>query len=97
MMEDFARPLVAMGSRGAVVMKPMLLDAPNYRWVPEAADPVEHPIHIEQLLQGPEEPTICWCGAKPKQKEGARTEWEGGKPTESHMRGIQAASMSRNS
>ena len=82
MMEDLARPLVAMGSRGAVVMKPMLLDAPNYRWVPGAADPVEHPIHIEMLLQELGESTICWCGAKPKQNEQGRTQWEGGKPTD---------------
>ena len=82
MMEDFARPLVAMGSREAVVIKPMLLDAPNYRWVPGAVDPVEHPVHIELLRQGLEEPTICWCGAKPKQNERGRTQWEGGKPTD---------------
>ena len=81
MMEDLARPLVAMGSRGAAVVKPILLDAPSYRWVPGAADPIEHPVHIE-LLQGPEEPAICWCGAKPRQNERGRTEWEGGKPTD---------------
>ena len=80
MMEDFAKPVVAMGSRGAAVMKPILLDAPNYRWVPGAADPVEHPVHIEQLLQGIEEIASCWCGAKRRQNELGRTEWEGGKP-----------------
>ena len=81
-MEDLAKPLVAMGSRGAAVTKPVLLDAPSYRWVPGAADPVEHPVHIE-MLQGPEEeePATCWCGTEPRQNERGRTEWAGGKPT----------------
>ena len=79
MMEEFARPLVAMGNRGAAVMKPILLDAPNYRWVPGATDPIEHPVHIEQLLQGLGEPAVCWCGAKPRQNEEGRTQWDGGK------------------
>ena len=82
MMEDLTKPLVAMGSRGAVVIKPILLDTPNYRWVPGAADPVEHPVHIELLQQKQEEHAICWCGAKPKQIERGRTQWEGGKPTD---------------
>ncbi len=42
-MEDLAKPVVAMGSRGAAVLKPVLLDAPNYRWVPGAADPSSAP------------------------------------------------------
>ena len=82
MIEDLSTPLVAMGSRGAVVIKPILPDAPNYRWVPGAADPVEHPVHIELLRQKQEEHAICWCGAKPKQNERGRTQWEGGKPTD---------------
>ncbi len=80
-MEDLARPVVGMGSRGAVVMQPVLLDTPSYRWVPGAADPVEHPVHIE-LIHGLEEPTACWCGAEPRQNERGQTEWEGGKPTD---------------
>ena len=82
MMEDLAQPIVVRGSRGAMVMKPILLDAPSYRWVPGAADPVEHPIHIELLQLKQEEPAGCWCGAKPRQNRRGRTEWEGGKPTD---------------
>ena len=80
-MERFARPVVGMGSRGAVVMKPVMLDAPHYRQVPGAVEPAEHPVHIA-LPHEPEEPAACWCGAEPRENEWGHTKWEGGRPTD---------------
>ena len=74
----FARPVVAIGSHGAAVIKPIMLEAPHHRWVPGAAEPVEHPVHIRME---PEPGRVeCWCGAVPREGKNGRTVWEGGKP-----------------
>ena len=79
-MEDFARPMVAMGSRGAAVLRPVI--AAPLRWdVPGAADPPEHPVHVG--VRETEDGRIeCWCGAMMVSGLPAAPVWTGGKPVD---------------
>ena len=74
-MQEYAVPLVArrVGARGdePAVMRPMEIWSPLYLDVIGAAEPVEHPVHLD-MTGG-----ACWCGATP---EGDG--WTGGKPTD---------------
>ena len=76
--EEYARPLIAMGSRGPAVVRPIMLEAPHHLSVPRASEPVEHPVHfgLETEAGGVE----CWCGAMSSENEHGVTVWEGGKP-----------------
>ena len=82
--EQFAQPYIAqrLGGRGPIVevIKPHM-EGPDYREVPGAAEPAEHPRHLELEL----EPGMieCWCGAKREPgPEDGRAVWKGGKPTD---------------
>lgn len=79
-MEEFARPLVAMGSRGAAIMRP-LIAAPLQWEVPGAAEPVEHPVHVGVREDGDGQ-TLCWCGAAMGTGEFGQTAWTGGEPVD---------------
>ena len=79
--EDYARPNVVMGSRGAAVMvTSQLPDRPHYLWVPGAVEPAEHPVHVP--LEPEPGRVECWCGALQKENEHGTTFWEGGRPTD---------------
>ena len=78
--EEFARPLIAMGSRGPAVIRPIMLEAPHHLSVPGAAEPVEHPVHIGLKLETEDGRVECRCGATTRENEHGITVWDGGKP-----------------
>lgn len=76
--QDFARPLVAMGSRGPAIMRP-IIEAPLWWDVPGAVEPVDHPVHI-MVRETEQGETLCWCGAVPGAGEHGQVTWTGGNP-----------------